>query len=143
MSASAKTLNEFFLGKITYDAVAFRAAADAIRQRAGTRLAAHFTDVFDVNGSDASHQIQSDKAKFDALAHQLETYATQVSRAAQDGKELPDAMRMKPKEVIEGGPFAKKKGVDADPATYTSEHAFHMLLQTCTTCHAAYRIKRD
>jgi cytochrome c556 len=143
MSAAAKSLNEFFAGKRKYDPAAFRAAADGIRERGGTRLSAHFADVFDAPASDASAKIRTEKTKFDELAKRLELYATQVSAAAQDGNELPEAMRMNPKEVIEGGPFAKKTGIEADPSTYTSEHAFHMMLQTCTSCHAEYRIERD
>ncbi|MDB5525159.1 MAG: cytochrome C-like protein [Rhizobium sp.] len=51
-------------------------------------------------------------------------------------------MRMRTGEVLEGGPFAKKAAT-ADVASFSSEHAFHMMLQTCTACHATFRLKRQ
>jgi cytochrome c556 len=93
-------------------------------------------------GSNASPSIPSDGAKFDTLARDLERYSRQIADSAKKGDMLPDEMKMRSGEVLEGGPFAKKKA-DTDITSFSSEHAFHMMLQTCTACHAAFRLKRQ
>jgi cytochrome c556 len=140
MAAAAKTLNDYFVGKRRYDLAKFRAAADSIRRNAG-HIGDHFADVIDAPTSAASPFIKVDRAKFDALARQLELYAAQVSSAAKEGRILPSGMRIRPAEIVEGGPFAKKKP-RPDVSSYTSERAFHMMLQTCTSCHASFRLDR-
>jgi cytochrome c556 len=140
MASAAKTLNEYFVGKRRYDLAKFRTAADSIRRNAG-RITGHFARIVEAPTSAASPFIKVDHVKFDMLAHQLEQYAGQVSAAAMVGDRLPEGMRMKPAEVVEGGPFANKK-LRLNVSSYTSEHAFHMMLQTCTSCHASFRLKR-
>ena len=142
MAEASKTLNDYFVGKRPYNIAKFRAAADAIRKKAGL-VSARFSEVVEAPTSAASPFIKVDRGKFVELVRHLEAYATQVSVAAQKGNQLPNGMRMKPREVIEGGPFAKKSKLAPDVSSYTSEHAFHMMLQTCTACHARFRMKRD
>ncbi|MDB5526526.1 MAG: hypothetical protein JWM58_4289 [Rhizobium sp.] len=141
MADAAKTLNDQFLGKRPYDLVKFKAAANAIHKKAAG-LADDFTDVVEAPESAASPFIKVDRVKFDELARHLELYAAQVAAAAQRGRELPTGMRMMQREAIEGGPFAKQRSAAADISSYSSEHAFHMMLQTCTACHASFRLKR-
>lgn len=142
MSVAAKRLSEYFSGKRTYDVEDFRASAKHITVRSGAHLSSGFAVDVVAEGSDASPSIIDDRAKFDALARDLERYSRQVTDSAQKGDELPPAMKMRSGEVLEGGPFAKKKVATPDIASFSSEHAFHIMLQTCTACHAAFRLKR-
>jgi cytochrome c556 len=141
MAEASKTVNDYFVGKKPYNVAKFRAAADIIRKKAAM-VGARFNDVVDAPNSDASPFIKVDRSKFQELARHLEAFATQVSASAERGNEMPTGMRMKPREIIEGGPFAKKSKLALDVSSYTSEHAFHMMLQTCTACHASFRMKR-
>lgn len=142
MSAAAKALNDFFLGKRKYDADEFRAAAAIIVDRAGTLLVSHFREIAAAPGSDARPEIATERAKFETLASQLQAYAARVGAAAADGDRVPQSMRMRHAEMIEGGPFARRKANRPDIASFSSEHAFHMMLQTCTSCHAEFRERR-
>jgi cytochrome c556 len=142
MSAAAKTLNEFFLGRRKYDVSEIRNEAAAISARAGDRLVSHFGDVVAVPGSDAKQEIGTERGKFRKLADELRAYAAQVGAAAKEGEAMPQTMRMRTAELVEGGPFAKRRQQEPDITSYSSEHAFHMMLQTCTACHAEFR-QRD
>lgn len=142
MSVAAKRLSEYFSGKRPYDIQGFRATARDITMRSGKRLIDYFAGDATAENSAASPSIVEDRAKFDALAHDLERYSRQVDDSAVAGKDLTSGMKMRTGEVLEGGPFAKKKAGTPDIASFSSEHAFHMMLQTCTACHAAFRLKR-
>jgi cytochrome c556 len=142
MSAAAKSLAETFAGKKPYDMAAFRTDARTIAGMGGGRLTAHFASVTAADGSQARSEIASDRVKFEKLARDLQVYAEQVAAAAAVGGTMPASMRMRPEEVTEGGPFAKKRAGQPDVSSYSSEHAFHMMLQTCSLCHAAFRQPR-
>lgn len=142
MSAAAKAISEFFSGKRPYDASEFRRNADAISRRAGEHLVLRFATTTEAAGSDAKPEIAADHVKFADLADQLEVYANRLEDSAEEGMAIPPSMRMKASEAIEGGPFAKKRDRAPEATVYSSEHAFHMMLQTCTSCHAAFRLKR-
>ena len=93
-------------------------------------------------GSKAREEIGTDRPKFEKLARELSVYAGRVAAAASDGETMPETMRMRPGEMTEGGPFARKRREPADVSSYSAEHAFHMMLQTCSSCHAAFRAPR-
>lgn len=78
--------------------------------RSGAHLSSGFAVDVVVEGSDASPSIIDDRAKFDALARDLERYSRQVTDRAQKGDKLPPAMKMRSGEFLEGGPFANKMG---------------------------------
>lgn len=142
ISAAAKSLSEFFAGKKPYDPGAFKAEAHLIASLGGERLLGHFSSVTTAEGSQARAEIAVGRDKFDKFARDLSAYAAQVEAAAKDGAKMPGSMRMRPAEMTEGGPFARKKAGAPDVAAYSAEHAFHMMLQTCASCHAAFRLKR-
>lgn len=142
MSAAAKRLSDYFSDKRTYDVDDFSASAKEITARSGDRLSARFTIDITAEGSNASPSIVGDRAKFDTFARDLERYSRQVADSAKKGDKLPATMKMRSGEVLEGGPFARNKA-KADIASFSSEHAFHMMLQTCSACHAAFRLKRQ
>jgi cytochrome c556 len=142
MSAAAKSLADAFAGKKPYDIETFRADARSIAGKAGGRLTGHFASVTAAQGSQAREEIASDRVKFEKLAHDLQVYAEQVAAAASEGETMPGTMRMRPAETTEGGPFARKRSEQPEISSYSSEHAFHMMLQTCSSCHAAFRERR-
>jgi hypothetical protein len=86
--------------------------------------------------------ISSERAKFEGMARDLERYARRVADAAAAGKVMPSSMKMQGGEALMGGPFARSKKSGSDVSSFSSEHAFHMMLQTCTACHAAFRVRR-
>ena len=142
ISAAAKAISEFFSGKRPYQASEFRRNADVISIRAGEHLVARFATTTSAAGSDAKPEIETDRDKFAELSRQMEVYANRLRDSAEAGGAMPQSMRMKASEAIEGSPFAKRKDKAPDVDAYSSEHAFHLMLQTCTSCHAAFRIKR-
>jgi cytochrome c556 len=142
MAATAKSISEFFSGNKPYEADVFRSDARSIAALGGDRLIGHFADVVTADGSNAREDIAADRGKFAKLARDLETYARQVAAAAADDEAMPAGMRMRAAETTEGGPFARKRETAPDVAAFSSEHAFHMMLQTCSSCHAAFRSRR-
>lgn len=142
MSAAAKSLADAFAVKKPYDIDAFKADARMIAGMGGERLISHFASVTATEGSQALDGIASDRFKFEKLARDLQVCAEQVAAAAAVGGIMPASMRMRPAEMTESGPFARKRTRQPDVSAYSSEHAFHMILQTCSSCHAAFRQRR-
>jgi hypothetical protein len=52
---------------------------------------------------------------------------------------MPASMRMKPGEAMGGGPLGTHVRNEQELSAMSAEHAFHLMLQTCTTCHARFR----
>ncbi|HXV29860.1 MAG TPA: cytochrome c [Sinorhizobium sp.] len=139
MAQSAKTINAMFQGTSPYDARVFKAAAETIKAQSGTTLSALFDGSAVPADSKASAAIGLDRPAFDKLAGELRAYASALSIAADRNPDmLGPEMRMRPGDAAMGGPFARKAAVDA-AASMPAEHAFHLLLQTCTSCHARFR----
>lgn len=95
-------------------------------------------------GSKASASIAAEREQFDKLAADLLIYASALSAAAdRNPNVLSPQMRMQGGDAMMGGPLAKKPQAARDVASMPAEHAFHMLLQTCTSCHAKFRMKDE
>ncbi|MEP3438872.1 MAG: cytochrome c [Hoeflea sp.] len=144
MAEAATLIDGMFKGTTSYDSELFKAAAESIYKRSGSALVAHFEGNPVIFGSKASSTIMSQREKFDSLANDLGVYASSLSSAAQRHPDaLTQDMRMKAGDVIGLGPFGKKTDPAKAVLSMPAEHAFHMLLQTCTSCHAKYRLKTD
>lgn len=144
MAEAAKLIDGMFKGNTSYDSELFKAAAETIYKRSGSALMAHFEGNPVILGSQASSTIETEREEFNSLANDLGVYANSLSSAAESHPDsLTQDMRMKADDVIGLGPFGKK----IDPATAVlsmpAEHAFHMLLQTCASCHARFRLKTN
>ncbi|WP_348646666.1 hypothetical protein [Ensifer sp. ENS01] len=75
---------------------------------------------------------------------ELGAYASALSVAADRNPDvLGPHMRMKGGDATMGGLLAKRKAATPDPMSIPAEHAFHMMLQTCTSCHAKFRVKGE
>lgn len=138
MADSARIIGELFGGKRPYSQTEFRKAAENIRTHAGKRL------VEDLGGGQQSdskadaEMISSSAEAFDGLARDLETYAAALSSAAdRNPKELGPDTRMG--GTLLGSPFGPKVDAARDAASMPAEHAYHLMLQTCTSCHAKFR----
>ena len=141
MSLAVKSMSEFFAGKRPYDSSEFKTQARVIAELGGERLIGHFSAIAAAEGSQARDEISVERETFAKLAVDLAVYAAQVEATASDGESMPGSMRMRAAEMTEGGPFARKRSEKPDVASYSAEHAFHMMLQTCASCHAAFRVK--
>ena len=142
MAAAAKSIDAVFKGTSPYDAKAFKSAAETIRAYSGKRLWELFGGPVVAVGSKASASIEAERPTFDKLATDLGAYAEALSVAADHNPDVlaPD-MRMQGTDATMGGPLANRNAAMPDPMSMPAEHAFHMMLQVCTSCHAKFRTK--
>jgi cytochrome c556 len=144
MAEAAKLIAGMFKGSSLYDSGLFKAAAETIYQRSGSTLVAHFKDNPVIAGSAASPTITTERVEFTALANDLGVYANSLSSAAESHPDtLTPDMRMKAEDIRGLGPFGKKVDPNTEISSMSAEHAFHMMLQTCTSCHAKFRLKTN
>lgn len=142
MAAAAKTIATMFKSPDTYSPTAFRDAAEAIERHSGRRLVADFATVTSVKGSEANELIAAERERFAQLSNDLQKYAEAVADAAADSSgSMPAEMRMRLGEQVSGGPLAKRPQNEPNGAAMSAEHTFHMMLETCTSCHARYRLR--
>ncbi|OJG00277.1 c-type cytochrome [Pararhizobium antarcticum] len=142
MANSAKTINAMFKDTSPYDANAFKAAAETVRAHSGAALSALFEGLVTTQGSKASANIETERQQFDKLANDLGIYASALSAVAdRNPHALGPETRMQGGEAMGGGPLARKVDAARDVASMPAEHAFHMMLQTCTSCHVKFRIE--
>jgi cytochrome c556 len=140
MAGSIKTIDAIFKGQQSYSAQALKAAAKTISENAGATLVAHFAEKGNGQGSRAGADIWSDREHFDQLANDLKSYADLISVAAENNPQsMSSNMRMKPGEAMGGGPFGVHLEDKTKLAGLPAEHAFHLMIQTCTTCHVRFR----
>ncbi len=139
MADSARIIGDLFSGRRAYSQTEFRAAAERIRTRAGKRLVDDFGGGHQPDSKADAEMISSSSEEFARLARDLETYAAALSSAAdRNPKELGPDTRMG--GTLLGSPFGRKADADRDAASMPPEHAYHLMLQTCTSCHARFRM---
>ncbi|WP_018237633.1 cytochrome c [Ensifer sp. BR816] len=144
MAAAAKSISGMFKGTSAYDGKAFKGAAETIRSHSGTNLSSLFEGPVTAAGSKASANIEAERQKFEKLAAELGVYASTLSAAADRSPDvLGPEMRMRPGDAMMGGPLAKKSSAEQDATSMPAEHAFHLMLQTCTSCHAKFRVESE
>ncbi|WP_184456619.1 cytochrome c [Rhizobium aethiopicum] len=140
MAAAAKTISGMFKDPASYKAAEFRWAADTIRDRSGVVLSEHFASEAASPQSKAMPNILEERERFDRIANDLRDYAVALDAAAQNNPgPMPASMRMKPGEAMGGGPLGTHVRGEQELSAMAAEHAFHLMLQTCTTCHARFR----
>ena len=140
IAAAAKAIAGIFKEPETYSSGSFRQAATAIRVRADQRLVDHFATTTVAEGSKATEAIAAEPDRFAALARDLKSYADALATAAdRHPGAMSDDMRMKPGEPMGGGPLGTRVRNEATLSSMSAEHAFHLMLQTCSACHARFR----
>ncbi|PDT81899.1 cytochrome C [Sinorhizobium sp. BJ1] len=144
MANAAKSIDAMFKGSSPYDAKAFKAAAESVGSHSGDRLSSLFDGSIAAPGSKASANIEAERQKFDKLAADLGVYASALAAAAERNPDvLSPQMRMQGGDAMMGGPLARKAEADRDVSSMPAEHAFHLMLQTCTSCHAQFRVRAE
>jgi cytochrome c556 len=146
MADAAKTISGMFDGKPTYDAAAFKGAAETIRRRSGKAMVESFPAGSFGAPSSAKVEIDQSREEFAALARHLESLAAALSLAADNAPDgITESMRMAPGMAMGSSLLGKRAGgaTDADPSKMPAEHVFHLILQDCTSCHAKFREKRQ
>ncbi|MBY5714914.1 cytochrome c [Rhizobium leguminosarum] len=142
IAAAAKTIAGMFKEPATYSSGEFKWAADTIRDRAGSVLVDHFATETAAPSSKAKPNIVEERDRFDRLANDLKSYATALdAAAAANPSQMTESMRMKPGEPMGGGPLGTHVQSEAKLSSIPAEHAFHLMLQTCSTCHARFRME--
>ncbi|NNH59334.1 cytochrome c [Rhizobium laguerreae] len=148
MAAAAKTISGMFKDPAGYKASEFKWAADTIRDKSGSVLSAHFTSGAANLQSKAGPQskarpnILEERDRFDRIANDLRDYAVALDAAAQNNPgPMTASMRMKPGEAMGGGPFGTHFRNEQELLGMPAEHAFHLMLQACATCHARFRME--
>jgi len=142
MANAAKTINAMFKATSPYEAKTFKAAAETIRTHSGATLSALFNGPATTAGSKVGPNIETERQQFDKLANDLGIYASALSVTAdRNPHALGPETRMQGGEAMGGGPLARKVDAARDVASMPAEHAFHMMLQTCTSCYAKFRIE--
>ncbi|OHV19284.1 cytochrome C [Rhizobium sp. RMa-01] len=142
MAAAAKSISGMFKDPASYKAVEFRWAADTIRDKSGVVLAGHFAIEAAGPQSKAKPNILEERDRFDRMANDLRDYAVALDAAAEKNPgPMPASMRMKPGEPMGGGPLGTHVRNEQELSEMPAEHAFHLMLQTCATCHARFRME--
>ncbi len=138
MADSARIIGELFSGKRAYDQQEFREAAENIRTHAGKRLVEGFDGGLQLDSKADAEVISATAGQFAKFAKELEIYASALSSAAaRNSTELGPDTRMG--GTLLGSPFGPKADAARDAASMPAEHAYHLMLQTCTSCHAKFR----
>ncbi|MBY5813054.1 cytochrome c [Rhizobium leguminosarum] len=142
MAAAAKTISGMFKDPASYKAAEFRWAADTIRDKSGAVLSGHFASETASPQSKAKPNILEERERFARIANDLRDYAVALDAAAQNNPgSMPASMRMKPGETMGGGPLGTHVPNEQELSAMPAEHAFHLMLQTCTTCHVRFRME--
>ena len=138
---ASRVINELFSASRPYSQNEFRAAAEAIRIRSGERLVDGFMHEPQTKDSFADTEaIAASTAEFAKLAKDLEIYASALAAAAErHPRELGAETRMKGGMLL-GSPFGRRADASRDAAAVPAEHAYHLMLQTCTSCHRRFRL---
>ncbi|TCD12389.1 cytochrome c [Oricola cellulosilytica] len=145
MAAAAKAAAGMFEGTRPYSGTALKEAAETVRVHSGAAMKAQFPEDALGPPSAAKADIATDREAFDRIADRLEELATALSAAADAAPNvLSDEMRMSNQPMLGGSLLgARMKKADEDPADLPAEHVFHLVLDTCTSCHSKYRQKQE
>lgn len=140
MAFSAKIIADMFKDPPTYSSAGFRRAADTIADKSGNALIVHFVGETATANSKAKPNLGEERDRFDRLATDLRNYANALAAAAERNPGTMGAnMRMKLGEPMGGGPLGTHVRNETKLSSMSAEHIFHLMLQTCTTCHARFR----
>lgn len=142
ITAVTKSIAGMFKVPSTYSSPEFKRAAELIRDKAGQTLIDHFAVEAASTASKAKPNIIEERERFDRLANDLKSYAAALAVAAEKNPTaMTDSMRMKPGEPTGGGPLGTHVKNEPQLSSIPAEHAFHLMLQTCTTCHSRFRME--
>lgn len=142
MAVAAKTIAQTFDGTHPYDRAAVTGAAQTLARHSGKALTAQFPPGTWGGASSATDEVDRDPTGFAALADELHDLALVFEDKTSQATGLTPAMRMGAGDAGGGGSLLGRKRATPAPADQSAEHVFHLMLETCTRCHAAYRAGR-
>jgi cytochrome c556 len=146
MAAAAKAIGDMFQGRLAYDAKEFKSAAELISARSGQALLDDFPAGSVAETSDANEKIWQQWVEFQIFADRLSVLAGALARDADTSPyTIGSDMRMKPGTMTGGSLLGgrPKPLTEADIAGLPAEHAYHLMLEACTSCHAKFRTRRN
>ena len=144
MAEAGKTIASMFEGKLPYDAVAFKKSAQTISRHSGDAMVIEFPATTLGPPSAAKPEIDQSREEFDALARKVASFATVISAAADKAPNgITQDMRMGSSSTMGSSLLGKRKvsAGEEDVTKLPAEHAFHLMLQECSSCHAKFREK--
>ena len=150
MGDAVKRIKPMMSGEAVYDAAAVQAAAHVIAEEAGAAMTGKFPEGSGGGVSEALPAVWSDRARFAALARDLEVTARGLEHAAQNGTHGAGHMSgdlsgmMGGTSGMMGGGMM---GTDHMSGAMSVEHigqmpadgAFVMMTQVCSACHDQFR----
>lgn len=143
MALAAKTIAAMFSGELAYDKIRLQEAASAFVLH-GSELSMLFAGHAGSESEADDRRIAAERKEFDEIAARLEELAVAFDlEAARAGNDITPDMRMG-SGVPGGGSLlgARPPRTKADLSAIPAEHLFHMMLETCTTCHSKYRLRK-
>jgi len=143
MAFAAKTIAAMFSGDVAYDKTRLREAASAFVLHS-SELSVLFTGSAGSKSEADDRRIAAERKEFDEIATRLEELAVAFDRkAARVGNAITPDMRMGSGVPVGGSLLgARPLRTEADLSEISAEHLFHMMLETCTTCHSNYRLRK-
>lgn len=145
VAEAAKLIAGMFEDKRPYQGAAMLDAADTIARFSGATLVDAFPDGTLDRPSSALPAIAGERKTFAGIANDLERLARDLAVAVRKSPHvLGDDMRMG-SDIVSMNPLFSARRKTATPAagTIPAEHLFHMMLQTCTSCHAKFRRPKE
>ena len=158
MSKVVKSLSAMMRGEVDYDAASVQAGALIIKSHAGKAMTSLFPEGTTEAPSEARAEIWTDWEAFEALASQLETYATGLESAADNGLAMSGdaqgSMMDNNNSMMTGNQNGMMGGgsgmmgttqpmMTAEQlATMPADSVFNMVAQTCSSCHTKFRLEK-
>jgi len=150
MGDAVKRIKPMMSGEAVYDAAAVQAAAHVIAEEAGAAMTGKFPEGSGGGVSEALPAVWSDRARFAALARDLEVTARGLEHAAQNGTHGAGHMSGDLSGMMgdtSGMMGRGMMGTDHMSGAMSVEHigqmqadgAFVMMTQVCSACHDRFR----
>jgi len=149
MGDAVKRIKPMMSGEAEYDPAAVRAAAREIAEDSGAALTLKFPEGSEGGVSEALPAIWSDRARFEALARDLETTARGLERAAGNGRPAAGHGMANMSGMMGSGTDGTSgmMGGGMTGGAISVEHigqmpadgAFVKMTQVCSACHDRFR----
>ncbi|WP_377513406.1 c-type cytochrome [Octadecabacter sp. R77987] len=151
MGNAVKALAPMMRGETAYDADAVRIAAATFTSHAGESMTALFPEGTGGSPSAAKDAVWEDWDEFVSLAEQLATYSAGLALAADNPPIMATgdmSATMMGGETMMGEESAAMMGVaptldTIEFAAMPVDGAFEMVSQSCSACHAKFRIEAN
>ncbi|WP_415886490.1 c-type cytochrome [Neptuniibacter sp. QD37_6] len=141
MKGAMKTVSDMFKGKIPYEPVQVRVAAETINMHAGENLTKLFPEGSLDHPTEAKAEIWQDWDRFQHLSKELE----RISQGLYDAADNVGAENTEDTSASMMGMAAApevQEGAESF-ATMPVEVVFERLSDNCSACHTDYRVEKD